>query len=220
MIYAFSKEQEDYFLNNPETGMGYQVIEATRAGTYLSNKYIILNSQIAIDFDTNVGLNIKKIINEGLLSIKMSAAKSHFSNIKVLSEKEFRATVNEPTTNKGGAIDSEPGKANGTDVFVRLSAFKDDKRIDTMNNCLRPGSFTTTKKDYENCKSAKENPIERYALPSDDEIKWTFLIIPKQGDILQKGIVQEAYGKKGGGEEAFFKNGTSKNTYSPPAKPY
>jgi hypothetical protein len=44
---------------------------------------------------------------------------------------------------------------------VRLSALDNDKRIDKLNKCLRPGSFATTKDDYILCKYINDDPAER-----------------------------------------------------------
>lgn len=112
-----------------------------------------------------------------------------------------------------GAIDNPVEFANGEEVFVRLSAFDNDRRIDKENRCLRPGSFTTTEADYLVCKYLSDDPIERYALPNNDEIKWAFYIQPVGTDTLQRGTVQPANGKRGGGKEAYFEKGTAKGTF-------
>jgi hypothetical protein len=78
---------------------------------------------------------------------------------------------------------------------------------------LCPGSYTTTWLDYISCLSGKYNPVDRYALPNNDEIKFVFHIQPKKTDTLQRGIVQEANGKSGGGEEAYFAKGTAPGTF-------
>ena len=57
------------------------------------------------------------------------------------------------------------------------------------------------------------DPVDRYALPNDEEIKWSFYIKPKTVDILQRGIVQPAFDHAGGGIECYFIYGTSKETY-------
>ena len=78
---------------------------------------------------------------------------------------------------------------------------------------LKPGSFTTTFRDYTDCVSTSDDPIDRYALPNDEKINWSFYIKPKSIDILQKGIVQPAFNHEGGGIEAYFEKGTSESTY-------
>ena len=56
-------------------------------------------------------------------------------------------------------------------------------------------------------------------LPSNDKIKFAFHIQPKRTDTLQRGKVQPANGKRGGGKEAYFANGTSNGTFLKPT-PY
>lgn len=122
--------------------------------------------------------------------------------------------VSEPKKeNEKGAIDNPAENADGKETFVRLSAFENDRRIDKKNNCLLPGSYTTTEKDYEIGKLIHDDPVERYALPNEDEIKYAFYIRPVKTDTLQRGIVQPANGKKGGGDEIYFENGTAPGTF-------
>jgi hypothetical protein len=102
--------------------------------------------------------------------------------------------------------------------YVRLSAYEDDKRIDKKNNCLLPGSYTSTKKDYEKCVDDKDDPVERYALPNEETIEWAFHILPESKDGYRFGTVQPEFGKRGGGEECFFENGTSFSTFKKQTK--
>jgi hypothetical protein len=60
--------------------------------------------------------------------------------------------------------------------------------------------------------------VDRYALPNDDTIKYSFTIIPENIDKLQRGIVQPAFEKLGGGIEAYFDKGTSNGTYKGKSK--
>lgn len=56
-------------------------------------------------------------------------------------------------------------------------------------------------------------PVERYALPSNDKIKFAFHIKPLKSDTLQRGTVQPANQKRGGGKEAYFAKGTANGTF-------
>jgi len=67
--------------------------------------------------------------------------------------------------------------------------------------------------DYLKCKNTNDDPVERYALPSNNKIKFAFYIQPLKTDTLQKGTVQPAKGKRGGGKEAYFAEGTSAGTF-------
>jgi len=213
MYYRLSSSQEFDLLNLPETGMGYQIIDAAKSGTYRREKYVVLNSEIAIEMNGNEGEYIRKIISEGISKAKSLASLISLYSIVVLNERQFRNYLSEPENeSEKGALDNPVESANGNEMFVRLSAFDDDKRIDKVNRCLRPGSFTTTEVDYLVCKFMDDNPVERYALPNNDEIKFAFYIQPLYVNTLQRGRVQPAYGKKGGGVEAYFARGTSNGT--------
>lgn len=215
MYYTVLFEQEKEFEKLPETGMGYQVIEAyNRLQPYKKERFLVLNSQIVIDWDINAPIYTKRVMQEGITASKQKAQAIYLSQINVLNELTFKGRVNESKDEKErGALENPSENADGNEVFVRLSAFEDDKRIDKINNCLRPGSFTTTMDDYLICKSTKDDPIERYALPNNDEIKHAFHIQPLKIDTLQRGKVQPANGKRGGGKEVYFANGTANGTF-------
>lgn len=214
MYFKLSKEQEVDLLNQPETGMGYQIVEATKAWNYNREKFLVLNSEVVIEMNGFEDDLIRLIFSQGIFSFKASAELITLNAMKVIIEKQFRNQVSEPKDEKErGAIENPVKSANGEEIFVRLSAFDDDKRIDKVKGCLRPGSFTTTEYDYIECKFMNYNPVERYALPSNDEIKFAFYIKPVKSDTLQKGIVQPANGKRGGGKEAYFANGTALGTF-------
>jgi hypothetical protein len=198
----------------PETGMGYQIIEGTQVGKYVSQRFVVYNSELVVGLDTDFDFNKKRIINEGYSSIKTSSPYLELKDFQIVSRskiKEFRYLSESKKREKGrytggtGATDNQEEYANGDEIFVRLSAYGDDKRIDFENRKLKDGSFTTTYVDYQICKSHIDDPVDRYALPNNEEIKWAFYIQPKSYDKLQRGIVQPAFGHDGGGIEAYFK---------------
>lgn len=189
-------------------------MEASRSGSYTKEKFLILNSEAVIEMNASTNDNVRKIINEGIIAFKASALLINLNSISVLSEKQYRNIVGESKSKKErGAIDNSVENANGMDVFVRLSAFENDRRVDKVNRCLRSGTFTTTMDDYLKCKATNDEPIERYALPNNDKIQFAFHIQPINSDTLQKGIVQPANGKQGGGKEVYFANGTAVGTF-------
>ena len=214
MYFKLSASQENDLLNQPETGMGYQVVEASKAGSYTREKFLVLNSEVVIEMNTSTNDNVRKVINEGIYSIKASANYITLNAISVFNEKQFRNIVNESKDeNEKGAIENPVLNADGVELFVRLSAFDNDRRVDKINMYLRPGSYTTTMEDYIKCKTINDSPVERYALPYNDEIKFAFHIRPKRTDTLQRGSVQPAIGKRGGGKEAYFAKGTATGTF-------
>lgn len=227
MIFTFSTDNVAHLLELPETGMGYQLIEARFRGEYHIKKVLVLNGALGIDMDTPYDDLILRKIWQGVLSVA-NIPTAIFQEIQPLNKSLDMNILKEDGEHlvyQGGAIDAPIQCANGSDHYIRLSAFKDDKRIDQENKCLLPGSFTTTMTDFltlmvnrkiPGSQPHMHDPLERYALPSLLPINWVFNIQPKQNDEFQQGIVQSAFGRHGGGIECYFAKGTSFNTFIPP----
>lgn len=224
MIYRIYEQDADTLLEKPETGMGYQIVNATQYERFGAiKKMVVYNTNLAVELDSNFSVNKRKIINEGYKSVLNKATELMLDtdSIKVLDQSTIREIKSLSLSNKiykkrhsggKGATDSQKEYANGNEIFVRVSAFEDDRRVDFKNKKLKDGTFTTTESDYKECVSTNDGPVDRYALPNNDDIKWSFYIKPKTFDTLQRGIVQPAFGQEGGGIEAYFENGTSNDT--------
>ncbi len=228
MIFKAQSQFTQSLLSLPESGMGYQIIDAKRQGRYTTDRFIIYNSELIIDYDSNFGSYKKQVVNESYakmfsksefiaLESPTLVRRSVLSNIRIFSE----SNMNTKGRHSGGtgAVDNAPIYSNGTDLFVRLSAYADDKRVDFVKMRLRDGTYTTTEADYLSCKRHNDDPVDRYALPNDETIKWAFFVKPKSYDKYRPGIVQPANNHNGGGIEALFDNGTSDGTYLE-RKPY
>ncbi len=229
MIYKAFYSDTQKFLSLPETGMGYQVIEAKRSGEIYKNKYVVYNGELVIDLDNRL-LEFKEKIKIKGFSKALSEAenwlcetesislvsKSLLLEKRVLSETEKK---DKKRHSGSGAREHPKESANGREIFVRLSAYENDRRIDFVKKRLVEGSYTTTYLDYLECVRLPDDPIDRYALPNDDPVEWAFYVRPETKDQLQRGVVQPAFGHAGGGIEAFFENGTSVDTYFD-KKPY
>jgi len=227
MIYKAITNNKDSFLSLPESGMGYQIIEAKKQGQTYKDKFIVYNSELIVDLDTSFNLKRNKIESKGYRMMFSSSYSIRLSDISIaspiiqlqLSTRQLFSAIKTETKNKGrhtggkGAVDNDEIYAKGTDVFARLSAYESDNRIDTVNNRLLPGSYTTSHKDYSSCKSHNDDPVDRFALPNDEEIKWAFYIIRKSYDKYRPGVVQPANGHEGGGIEALFDNRTANGTF-------
>ncbi len=167
-LYKLSSDTEKDLLNRPETGMGYQIIKglgveqfgrSTSRGTFIA-----LNASFAIMVNEPVGQyglsrikeNMSRIqtgeeLNLGLTTIEISGINIH-SGIQTNRDVQkecldiYQTKVRKPGPQ--GATDSTLKNANGAEIYVRLSAFPNDKRIDATKKCLLPGSFTTLNEDY------------------------------------------------------------------------
>ncbi len=167
-----------------------------------------MNSQFAFDLKYGIDEEIKIFIQGGNDFV--------FNNLSVIDLKNIQIQNNIPSLiseKNSGAKEGKKENSNGDELFVRLSAFEDDLKIDKKNECLLSGSFTTTASDALKCKKVEDDPVKRYALPNELPIRWAFYIEPHPSDILQRGNVQEAFGKKGGGREVYFEKGTSIRTF-------
>ncbi|MCU0351830.1 MAG: hypothetical protein MUF43_13545 [Flavobacterium sp.] len=224
MIYRIYAQDAQTLLEKPETGMGYQIINASQYNRGLVRKFVVYNTNLAIEMDSNFQIFKREVIREGYKMALNRATELMLEtdSIKVFDQHSVKQYIalsatkrisNKRNTGGKGATDNPKENANGTEVFVRVSAYEDDKRIDFENKKLKPGTFTTTFEDYAACMSTNDDPIDRYALPNDEKIKWSFFIKPERVDVLQRGIVQPAFGHEGGGIEAYFENGTSKGTF-------
>jgi len=222
MTYLAEDELIQTLLNKPESGMGYQIIEAQRPDRQRREMFVVYNSEIVVEMEDDFDFYKKYQPQESMVAEEQAPYNQliSLSDIDVIkpSRENTRLTAEGFSakgrhTNGKAALDSALVPAGGKDTFIRLSAYYNDRRIDTVHKKLRPGSYTTTLADYLQCKKQKDDPVDRYALPNAQAIAWAFYIEPKTGDTYQKGIVQPANGHAGGGEEAFFAQGTSDNTF-------
>lgn len=220
-FYAINTALRNQLLLQPETGMGYQVADLTKTGSYSTEKMLVLNATVAIPLTEKEKYPWTYLNAYGKWSYEqfVVAAKPQGLTLdRVYSRKEWTNVVAESGLTLSGwpkipAKDSPAQNANGRDKYVRLSAYENDMRVDKVKGKLFPGSYTTTEDDYMLCVNTQVSPNERYALPNEETIKHAFYFRPLITDTLQKGTVEPANGKRGGGKEVYFKNGTSPNTF-------
>lgn len=222
MIYRAYSSDTSKLLSLPETGMGYQVIDASMPD-HTKRRFVAYNAELVVDLDSQL-FESKAIIKRSYVAA-LASAKDFLgatASITLVSRSlitESRVVASSKVANKHrysggkGAKDSAQEIANGSDVFVRLSAYENDRRVDALNKRLIPGTYATTDADYRDCVLYNDDPVDRYALPNDEEIKWAFFVRPRIGDKLRRGIVQPAFGHDGGGLEVLFDDGTSNGTY-------
>jgi hypothetical protein len=223
MIYKVAYNSDlTKLLSLPESGMGYQIIEGKTYYRFDSSRFVVYNSEIVIDLDNTFSLNKKALFED--ISVILSSAQpwnirtdsiSLVPKNQIVESRYLSDSKKYITKRKSGgksAKDNPKENANGKDIFVRLSAYENDRRVDSVNKKLLNGTYTTTESDYDDCVLYSDDPVDRYALPSDDKIEWSFFVQPFTIDVLQKGIVQPTFGHDGGGEEVFFENGTSNGT--------
>jgi hypothetical protein len=209
MISKLSSTQIQELLRLRETGMGFQFIEAELGMFGSKRKFLVLNSQMILEDSRQILGEVKSVFNDGYKFTLSKASEVELKNIKLVENLSNVNLRQHFASKEIGAVNQKIESANGIDIFSRLSAYENDLRVDMDKEKLLPGSFATTYSDYSNCKNNNLNPVERYALPNDEDIKFVFHFKPKIGDYLQRGIVEPANNQIGGGKEVFFVNGTS-----------
>jgi len=202
MYYRLSPSQEKELLSQPETGMGYQVIEAKRRGAEFKAKFFVLNAELAIEMNEAAPLYVKQIANEGIGNVIGKAMDFQWDILQVLEQDSELKPVSVANTFK-------PEFPDGGEIFVRRSIYENDKRIDAEKKCLRPGSFTTTLSDSLKHRNNSDDPLIQLAMDHGVRGKWGYYVCPKRTDVLQRGIVDP----KTGAKEVFFRNGTSFGTF-------
>jgi hypothetical protein len=218
MYYKLNLEKQNELKYLPETGMGYQIIEARFYGEYERREFVVLNEELIVENNNLRKDYFKEIFTKGFNLAIRNALYKDLRDIKLKTDSDTFSVYERGNNKSTGAKNNPLINADGKTYYVRLSAYEDDKRIDVKNNCLLPGSYTTTKRDYEKCVTDNDAPVERYALPNDEVIEWAFHILPERKDQYRFGIVEPEFGKRGGGEECYFENGTSFDTFKKKTK--
>ena len=215
-MFRLSPEETRSLIQQPESGMGYQVVDAVTAD-YKKKRGIVLNAELLVldeDRQTDRLVVLRKSASEALKAASSTAGK--FRSLSVV--RDDRTTVLSMRAAKAGsASEGTSDKTKDGDRFYRFSAFQNDRRV-TPEKSLLPGTYATTEKDGNTIKTGKE-AVERYALPNDDPASYRFTVKPEKDTTIQTGIVQPANGHQGGGVEVIFTDGTQKDTVTlPPAK--
>jgi hypothetical protein len=206
-------------LKQPESGMGYQIVEAVTSG-YKTKRGIAYNAElllfdeeprVLLKFDYKTLLAGAKVSKDEIRSLHIVTGATSTASAYVLKE-----------TSVGGEKKNRPAKdaliemTKDREVFKRFSAYENDRRI-TSNGSLLPGTYATTEEDAQNAPTGKA-AVARYALPNPKPASNVFTIKPRKDTLVQYGIVEPANGQPGGGVEVIFTTGTHAGTVTGPEK--
>ena len=201
MYYRLSFAQEKELLGQPETGMGYQVVEAELTGSTFTATFIVLNAELAVELNEAAALCVKEIARTG-------------SHIVARKAMDFRWDIKRIIYHNADVkmnllLEVKSEHTDGAEIFVRRSIYENDKRIDQINKCLLPGSYTTTLSDALKYKHKSADPLIQLAMDHGVRGQWGYQVQPKRTDVLQRGKSDPQTGAK----EIYFKNGTSFGTF-------
>lgn len=218
-MYYLNEAQQQSLIHQPETGMGYQLVELTNM-SFRRVVSVAYNAELVLEKDEPDQRAYFQAFARG---ISMRTYGAPVREVKVLlrDSVEYRAfMVGEARATyatKGGPAKEAPVEATKHgEVFKRFSAYENDRRI-RPDGSLEPGTFATTEEDARHVRTGKE-AVARYALPNPDPAVNVFTIKPGSATSIQYGIAQPAHGQPGGGVEVIFTAGTTPRTVTGPDK--
>jgi hypothetical protein len=215
-MYRLNSAEIQMLLRQPESGMGYQVVDAvtvdgsTKRGVAFNGELLTLDEDHYRD-------RIMMLTNTVEESLRAAKGTGGLRALRVVSDARTTKLAMREAKAAGGASEAETERTKADEKFYRFSAFSNDRRV-TAENGLLPDSYATTEADGALVKTGTQ-AVERYALPNDDPASYRFTIKPLKDTAIKKGIVQPANNHQGGGVEVIFIEGTTKDTVTqPPAK--
>ena len=199
-------------LKQPETGMGYQIAAVLlpsgyrdEGGYLLGGAFFLRQSEIPATSPFRVSQTERLVFAD--LSQPIIEHASHLAGHATIAvSPKFSATTRSGSS-PGEDKDRPPFETRTTasDVFFRLTAFREDRRIGKDGSVV-PGTYTTTDSDYTVVPSGLA-AVGRYALPSRLPASHVFVIQPPPGTPVAYGTVSPNFGMSGGGVEAYFPRG-------------
>jgi hypothetical protein len=206
-------------LKQPESGMGYQIVEAVTAG-HKTKCGIAYNAELLLfEEEPRAGLKADyksllaeaRISTDEIKSLHVVTNTASTSSAYVLREASARYEKKSRP-----AKDAPPEKTKEKEIFKRFTAYENDHRI-TSDGSLLPGTYATTEEDAKNVRTGKD-AVARYALPNPKPASNVWTIKPRKDTLIQHGIVEPANGQPGGGVEVIYTNGTDPGTVTGPEK--
>jgi hypothetical protein len=200
-------------LNQPESGMGYQIVEAVTAD-YKTKRGIAYNAELLL-FEEEPRARLRadyrsllaeaKISTDEIRSLRVVTSAASTASAYVLHETSARyERKNRP------AKDAPIEQTKEKEVFKRFTAYENDQRI-TSDGKLLPGTYATTEEDAKKAPTGKI-AVARYALPNPKPASNVWTIKPRKDTLIQSGIVEPANDESGGGVEVIFTKGTDTGT--------
>jgi hypothetical protein len=201
-------------LNQHETGMGYQIVEAITIDNKIKHG-IAYNAELLL-FEEEP----RRMLRTATFAQLLNEAKISTGEIKSLNVVTNTASVSpafalrESASNCGKqatpAKDAPIEKTKEKEVFKRFTAYENDHRI-TSDGKLLPGTYATTEEDAKKAPTGKA-AVARYALPNPKPASNVWTIKPRKDTVIQSGIVEPANDQPGGGVEVLFRDGTHAGT--------
>lgn len=199
-------------LNLPETGMGFQFVEATFWGD--SKQLLIFNSEHAVDI-TELNLSTTEEIYELLQNERKIISYLDFKHNLLFSAPEAHSfklistRIGSPSTATGKPIAATPStlvkhvNLAKNRKFFRFSAFNPDRRVDPITGDFRAGTYATVESEVPFVPTGFV-AVGRFALPNNIPASYRYSIEAPKSTPVSFGTVAPAFSQAGGGVEAYF----------------
>lgn len=205
----------DQLIDLPETGMGFQFIEARIMGSY--RYLLVLNAEHAFDLSAielspeaspyeimRNGLRVLEEMRRTESTMFSAPAPSDFKllncRVSVTGNSVLGGTA--PVIAQSSTLVKKETLANNR-KFYRFSAYNPDRRVDPTTGDFAAGTYATTDNDEPFVPSGLA-AVGRYALPNNSPASHKYTIIAPAGEDVEYGTVAPAFGQAGGGVEALF----------------
>ena len=214
----------------PETGMGFQLVEATIWGR--ATPLLVLNAERAIDLSEidltpgddpatilANGLRIIETMKSGIVETVFAAPQPH--DFKLLNARI--GTIPRPAGAAGALVRRAvlPSSLvkhvtlSANRVFHRFSAFNPDRRVDAVTGSFLPRTYAAPESEVPFVPTGFV-AVGRFALPNNLPASYRYEIEAPKGTSVDFGTVAPAFGQSGGGVEAYFSSAVV-NARVPPA---
>lgn len=222
MKLSISKEATTGLLELPESGLGFQIVNATFHGT--RSTYIIWNADYAVDLreapslkEDLSGANLGFWINEQALSEITIIAAPSLHDFSLVGARIGPSVIRVEGGSSAPAASPPPStlvkKINlgAPRKFYRFSPFNNDRRIDPLTGDFLPGTYCCPESEILFVPTGL-SAVGRFALPSPRPASFKYEITANAGTEVLFGTVAPAYGQAGGGVEAYFPMGARNAT--------
>lgn len=212
-VYHLGDEQVGELLALPETGMGFQLVEATFGGD--SKQLLVFNAYLAIDL-SSLGLDFTvdpSVLqrNEARIveTLKSSVTTTYFAAPGPHSFHLLAARVAAAPSAPTSALAARPSSLvkhvtlAASRVFYRFSAFHPDRRVDPATGDFVSGTYATPESELPFAPTGFA-AVGRFALPNNVPASQRYAVRAPAGTMVSFGTVTPAFGQAGGGVEALF----------------
>jgi hypothetical protein len=210
-------------LQLPESGMGFQLVEATFWGA--PKRLLVFNVQTALDLselpldfaaDTGtIATNGARIV-EALKTARLTMiAAPGPRNFRLLASRIPTGSVSTSSAVVTASALVKHVVLTAVRTFHRFSAFKPDRRVDLKTGDFLPGTYAAPVSEVPLVPTGFA-AVGRFALPNNAPASHHYVINAGAQTAVSFGTVAPAFSQAGGGVEAFFPGGA---TNQPPNVP-